>query len=79
MLRLLRGDMTKITLNTTTGKRLQCRAEFVNSKALAAIDELNADIAIIDGTPTNQQMVQIMRRALVRQRKIINYIISLNA
>lgn len=70
--------MSAITANTPAGKKLEAKAEVVDAKAEAAITEINADIAILDGSPTNAQVIQVIRRCLLRQRKLIRYIATLD-
>jgi hypothetical protein len=70
--------MGVISPNTPAGKKLDAKSEFVDAKAESVITEINADIAILDGSPTNAQVIQVIRRCLIRQRKIIKYVASLD-
>lgn len=54
--------------------RLAKRAEIVGEKAQAALDSLNADLATLDGGPTNAEIVAIVQRLAVRQRAVIQYL-----
>jgi hypothetical protein len=61
----------KITMNSEHGKQLEAKAEFVEAKAEAAIAEIDADLTTLNNGPTNAQVIQILRRSLLRQKKII--------
>lgn len=70
--------MGAIVANTKEGKKREVKAEFIAAKADAAITEINSDLALLGGSPTNAQVLQVLSRALQRQRKIIKYLASLN-
>ena len=70
--------MGSIVANSPQGKKIAAKSEFVVAKAEAAVTEINNDIVILDNAPTNAQVLQVLRRCLVRQRKIINYVASLD-
>lgn len=55
----------------------QTDIEDIEEKAADALAALNADIAIIDGTPTNADMIAIVRRTLMLHRKEIRVLRNL--
>lgn len=65
-----------INIQPTTqyGKEQATRGDYVDAKVDAALAEISADLLLLDGTPTNAQLIQILRRAMVRQRQIIKYL-----
>lgn len=61
-------------LSTTQQQRAgddAAKAEVDRTKVQAALDAIDAEIATIDGTPTNADLIAIIRAMDVRQRKII--------
>lgn len=69
--------MDAIEPTTDAGLVAAALIEWAEDKAQVLIDEINADIAILDDSPTNAQVVAIVRNSAVRQRKIINGVIKL--
>jgi hypothetical protein len=63
-----------VTINAATtavGKRREAFADITEAKAEAAIAIINADIATLDGAPTNAQVIAIVKRSLQREKQII--------
>lgn len=60
------------------GYKTKSRNDLTNQKAEQAVQQINDDIATLDSTPTNAQVIAILRRTLVRQRKLINYVSTLD-
>lgn len=50
------------------------RDDVTGTSADNAIAQIDADIATLDGSPTNAQLIAILRRALQRDRKTILYL-----
>lgn len=50
------------------------RDDVIGTQADNAIAQIDADIATLDGSPTNAQLIAMLRRALVRDRKTILYL-----
>jgi hypothetical protein len=63
--------MSAISPNSSEGQTKVAKAEFVEAKAEAAIAEIDADVTTLNGTPTNAQVLAILRRSLLRQKKMI--------
>lgn len=60
-------DAQNAALQAAEAERVNVRA----AQAQNAIDTLTANIATLDGTPTNAEVVAILRQTLVYQRAII--------
>lgn len=69
--------MSEITATNPKFKKEKTRAEIVGEKATQAITQIDADIATLNGSPTNAELIAIVKRTLQRQRKIINYLANL--
>lgn len=69
--------MVDIIATTVEGKRRETLAEWVEDKAAVLVDEINADLVALDDSPTNAEVVAVLRRTMVRQRKIINGVVRL--
>lgn len=69
--------MSAINPTTPEGQKRIAKAEFVEEKALAAIAEIDADVTTLNGSPTNGQVVAILRRSLLRQKKMIRLLARL--
>ena len=69
--------MDAIKPTTDAGLVAAVLVEWAEDKSQILIDEINADIAILDDSPTNAQVVAIVRNSAVRQRKIINGVVKL--
>jgi hypothetical protein len=63
--------MATIQATTDFGKRRDAFADITEAKAEAAIAVINADITTLEGSPTNAQVIAIIKRSLVRERQII--------
>jgi hypothetical protein len=63
--------MGSINFNTPEGQKLEAKHEFAEAKANAAIAEIDADVTTLNNGPTNAQVIQIVKRSLLRQKKII--------
>ena len=66
--------MAVIIASTDAAKQQAAKNEFARTKADGALSTIDDDIALIDGGPTNAELQQILRRCLLRQRKIIQYL-----
>lgn len=64
----------QIQPTTKAGNEAAARAAFLQAKADAAIAQINADHAALDGTVSGTQQKQIVQRDLIRQRQIIKYL-----
>ena len=62
-----------IVISSTTNKDLEARDE-LKSKVVSALESIDADIATLEGSPTNSQIVAIIKRCLQRQSKIIRVV-----
>lgn len=66
--------MGAIVPNTKAGRKKEAAAEFLDAKAEAAIQSIDADLALLGSSPTNTQILQILGRVLNRQKKIIRFL-----
>lgn len=66
--------MKAITPTTKAFKKKITRAELIDTKAEAAIAQIDTDLETLNGSPTNADVIAILKRSLRRERKIINYL-----
>ncbi len=69
--------MAEIEATTESGQLQEALADWAEGKAAPLVTEINADLVTLDGSPTNAQVIAIVRRGLVRQRKVINGVVKL--
>jgi len=60
----------------TDGWADEIEREDIRLRANEAITSINNGIAILDGTPTNAQVIAVIRGLLVIVRKLIRYLIA---
>lgn len=61
--------MAKVNAATTqAGQRRTAYAEMAATKADQAQQTISADLEILNGTPTNAQVIAILKRSLVREQ-----------
>lgn len=58
------------------GWTIETEREDIRDRAEDAITSINNGIAILDGTPTNAQVIAVIRGLLVIVRKLIRYLIA---
>lgn len=65
-----------VTIDSTTNEAITS-IDDIQNKADAAITQIDSDLATLDGTPSNAQLIAILRRTLVNQKKIIRVVAKL--
>lgn len=70
------GVLWGFGLVVTDGWARETEREDIRERAEEAITSINQGIAVLDGTPTNVQVIQVIRGLLVLVRKLIRYLIN---
>jgi hypothetical protein len=60
----------------TNGWTIETEREDIQERAGEAIASIDQGIAVLDGTPTNPQVIQVIRGLLVIVRKIIRFLVE---
>lgn len=65
--------MVKIQFNKAPALQAQAEKD-LRGKVIETVQQINTDIATLEGTPTNAQVVQILKRVLIVQRAMVKWL-----